>query len=262
MKPRVILAGGSGFLGTRLAEDLARRGYEPLVLTRSTRLHTGLVRQRHWDGRTVADWAEELNHAFAMINLAGRSVNCRYTSTNRREIQQSRIEPTLALGQALQRCSHPPKVWVQASSLAIYGDAGDHWCDETTEPGEGFPVETCLRWEEAFNSVATPRTRALSCESASLSTRGAARSRLSKAWSAGFWAVPPVRAGNILAGSTGATSTRCSAGQSNGTTLRAPSMRLHLLRYQTPSLCAKCAFACTGRGVHPPRIGWLISEPG
>ncbi|HWX22875.1 MAG TPA: TIGR01777 family oxidoreductase [Candidatus Binatia bacterium] len=159
MKPRVILAGGSGFLGTRLAEDLARRGYEPLVLTRSTRLHTGLVRQRHWDGRTVADWAEELNHAFAMINLAGRSVNCRYTSTNRREIQQSRIEPTLALGQALQRCSHPPKVWVQASSLAIYGDAGDHWCDETTEPGEGFPVETCLRWEEAFNSVATPRTR-------------------------------------------------------------------------------------------------------
>jgi uncharacterized protein (TIGR01777 family) len=159
MKPRVILAGGSGFLGTRLAAELAGNGYEIVVLSRRPGARAGQIRQRYWDGRTVADWAVELDHALAVVNLAGRSVNCRYTSRNRREIQSSRIEPTLAIGRAVQACAHPPKVWVQASSLAIYGDTGEQWCTESNPPGQGFPVETCLLWEEAFDSVPTPQTR-------------------------------------------------------------------------------------------------------
>jgi uncharacterized protein (TIGR01777 family) len=100
-----------------------------------------------------------LNGARAVINLAGKSVNCRYTAENRREINESRVNSVTAIGEAIRACSKPPSVLVQSASLAIYGDAGDDWCDETTSPGDGFAVETCLLWEKAFADSSTPQTR-------------------------------------------------------------------------------------------------------
>lgn len=156
---RVILAGGSGFLGQSLAGALDAKGYEVVVLTRRPDQALGSRKQAGWDGKSAGEWASLLEGAEAVVNLTGKSVNCRYTPENRTEIIESRVDSVNVLGEAISRCSIPPKAWVQAGSLAIYGDAGDKICDETAEPGEGFPVETCLLWEQAFNAAHTPRTR-------------------------------------------------------------------------------------------------------
>jgi uncharacterized protein (TIGR01777 family) len=156
---RIILAGGSGFLGTLLSQFLTERGYEVVVLTRRPNQNTGSPKEIRWDGRTLGPWAEQLNGAHAVVNLAGKSVNCRYTQENRREINESRVNSVRAIGEAIRACSAAPSALVQAASLAIYGDAGDRWCDESTSHGDGFPVETCLLWEKAFEELPTPQTR-------------------------------------------------------------------------------------------------------
>ncbi|MFY9607914.1 MAG: NAD-dependent epimerase/dehydratase family protein [Blastocatellia bacterium] len=156
---RVILAGGSGFLGQSLAGELAAKGYEVIVLTRRPNQGPGPVKQTGWDGKSLGEWTSLFDGAAAVVNLTGKSVNCRYTPENRKEIIESRIDPVNVVGEAISRCSMPPKAWVQAGSLAIYGDAGDRICDENAPPGEGFPVETCLLWERAFSAIETPRTR-------------------------------------------------------------------------------------------------------
>ncbi|MFL6257966.1 MAG: TIGR01777 family oxidoreductase [Pyrinomonadaceae bacterium] len=158
-KGRVVLAGGSGFLGRALAEAFAHAGYEPVVLTRRVRKRGARVRQVAWDGRTLGAWTRELEGAAAVVNLAGRSVECRHTSKHRREIVESRVDSVETLGRAIAACDEPPQVLVQAASLAIYGDAGRRICVEDAPAGQGFPVEVCLRWEQVFNSLELPATR-------------------------------------------------------------------------------------------------------
>jgi uncharacterized protein len=158
-KGRVVLAGGSGFLGRALAEAFARAGYEPVVLTRRVRGRGARVRQVEWDGRTVGPWARELEGAAAVVNLAGRSVDCRHTPKHRREIVESRVHSVEVIGRAVAACEEPPKVLVQAASLAVYGDAGRRVCAEDAPAGRGFPVEVCLRWERVFDSLELPATR-------------------------------------------------------------------------------------------------------
>lgn len=156
---RVVLAGGSGFLGQALADDLCQNGYDVVILTRSPRRGTGPIQQVGWDGRTAGTWRECLEGAKAVVNLTGRSVNCRYTPENRREIIESRVQSVEAINRAIVACAAPPAAIVQSGSLAIYGDPGDRVCDESAPPGEGFSVDTCLLWEKAFNSLPTPHTR-------------------------------------------------------------------------------------------------------
>ena len=156
---RIILAGGSGFLGTLLAQELAAQGCEVIVLTRTPSSRQGPIKEVQWDGRTLGPWTGQLNGARAVVNLTGRSVNCRFTPENRREIIESRVNSVRIIGEAIRRCAQPPRVLVQASGQAIYGDYGETVCDETTPPGEGFLVETCLQWEKAFNDSFTPSTR-------------------------------------------------------------------------------------------------------
>ena len=156
-KGRVVLAGGSGFLGRALAEAFERAGYEPVVLTRRARKSS--ARQVEWDGRTVGPWARELEGAAAVVNLAGRSVDCRHTPEHRREIVESRTHSVEAVGRAIAACAEPPKVLVQAGSLAVYGDAGRRVCGEDAPAGRGFPAEVCLRWEQVFDSLELPATR-------------------------------------------------------------------------------------------------------
>jgi len=201
---RIIVAGGSGFLGSLLAPQAVARGYQVIILTRrnengprtvpvrsgldsertsefgthtfahSDALRTGTVRgplssgallpgrpvtHVQWDGRTLGPWAAQLNGARAVINLAGRSVNCRFTQENRREIIESRVNSVNLLGEAMRRCAQPPRVFIQAAGQAIYGDYGEGVCDEGAPPGEGFLVKTCLVWEKAFNELPTSGTR-------------------------------------------------------------------------------------------------------
>jgi uncharacterized protein (TIGR01777 family) len=164
---RIILAGGSGFIGTLLARDLAAVGYEVIILSRDAARSgsgtpTGALRQctaLQWDGRTLGPWAKSLEGALAVVNLAGRSVNCHHNEKNRHEIIASRVNSVRVLGEAIQSCRQAPAVWVQAGGEGIYGDDGEGCCDESTAPGKGFLVETCQLWERAFNEATTPGTR-------------------------------------------------------------------------------------------------------
>jgi uncharacterized protein len=157
----IVLTGGSGFLGRSLTPFLSACGYRVVVLSRSAGATGAEVETLHWDGEHPGAWCDALDGASAVINLTGRSVNCRYTAKNRREILDSRINSVRVLGEAIAQSRRPPGVLVQASSLAIYGDAGDVVCDEKAPPGKGFGAEVCLQWEAAVNSLDLPHTRAV-----------------------------------------------------------------------------------------------------
>ena len=160
MKPkRIVIAGGTGFLGKLLIQALAARGDEVVVLTRRTDVDVAPARVVYWDGRTIGPWAAELDGADAVVNMAGKNVSCRYTPEALREINASRVDSVNVIGDAIRQCKAPPSVWAQTGSLAIYGDPGDAICDETAPAGEGIPVDTCLRWERAFAESPTPHTR-------------------------------------------------------------------------------------------------------
>jgi uncharacterized protein (TIGR01777 family) len=111
------------------------------------------MRHEHWNGVTLGDWAHLLDGAQAVVNLTGRSVNCRHTPEHKREIMDSRVNSVRVLGQAISTCTQVPEVFVQASSLAIYGDPGERWCDEDAPHADGFSEEVCKRWEDAFEEV-------------------------------------------------------------------------------------------------------------
>ena len=154
-----MIPGGSGFLGRSLSDHLVGKGYQVVMLSRSPTVNPGRAQEEAWDGKTIGTWSRLLDGAEAVVNLAGKSVNCRYTPANRKEIIDSRIDSVNAIGAAIASCEKPPDVWVQAGSLAIYGDTGNRICDETAPYGDGFPVETCVLWEQAFDEAQTPDTR-------------------------------------------------------------------------------------------------------
>jgi uncharacterized protein (TIGR01777 family) len=155
---KVILAGGSGFLGQALGRRLAAAGREVVVLSRAPRPDAPF-REVFWDAATAGAWTAELEGAAAVINLAGRSINCVHTPENRRAILASRLNAVTALGAGFARAANPPPVWVQCSATGFYGDAGDRGCDETQPVGEGFLAEVCRRWEETFAALALPGVR-------------------------------------------------------------------------------------------------------
>ncbi len=155
---RIVLAGGSGFVGQALAGRLVADGHEVIVLSRGGSQTTqGTVVA--WDGSTVGAWAGFLEDALAVVNLTGKNINCRLTPTNRREIVRSRVASVQAVGEAIRRCRRPPRVWVQTAAVGIYGDSGDQVCDESTPPGTGFLGETCRQWETAFDECPAPGVR-------------------------------------------------------------------------------------------------------
>ncbi|MBI1760461.1 MAG: NAD-dependent epimerase/dehydratase family protein, partial [Acidobacteria bacterium] len=164
---RIVIPGGTGFLGRLLAESLTARGYEIVVLTRTPQPSPFPAQQVVWDGTTLGAWAKELEGAAAVINLAGRSVNCRYNATNRRAIYASRLRSTAAIDTAIAQCAQPPRVWLNASSATIYRDARDRAMDESTgDIGTGFSVDVCQQWERAFAEAQTPHTRKVALRTA------------------------------------------------------------------------------------------------
>ena len=159
MKPRIVLAGGSGFIGQSLSPSLVSKNYEIVVLTRGKSNHHGRIREAHWDGKKLGEWTQFVNGALGLVNLTGRSINTRHTPEHRREIIDSRVDSVRILGEAIGRCVQPPKVFVQLAGVGIYGDKGERICDETTAPGDDFVSEVCKKWEAAFDSVDSPNTR-------------------------------------------------------------------------------------------------------
>lgn len=159
-RAKIVIPGGAGYLGRYLAAHFVGQGCEVVVLSRTARQPHDSVRYVAWDGATHGDWVGELEGAAAVINLAGRSVNCRYNARNRRAIYDSRLDSTRVLGAAIAASTRPPRVWLNASSATIYRHALDRAMDEWTgEIGQGFSVDVCQRWEQTFFESATPRTR-------------------------------------------------------------------------------------------------------
>ncbi len=162
---RIILAGGSGFLGQALAQRFCESGTDVVILTRARRGRTDGVKELAWDGKSLGEWVELVDGADAVINLTGRSVDCRYTAANRRIIIASRVDSTRVLGEAIARCAKPPRVWLNASSATIYKHTFTTPMDEagetgaTTEAKDDFSVEVIRQWERALDEARTPATR-------------------------------------------------------------------------------------------------------
>lgn len=169
---KIILAGGSGFLGHALAAHFLSSGHAVTVLTRSLETKVKGFRKIQWDACTLGDWARELDGATAVINLTGRSVNCRYHMRNRRLILGSRVRSTQVIGEAIAQCKTPPPVWLNASTATIYqhtfGPAWDeagHICG-TPEAKDEFSVQVAAEWEKALNEAQTPVTRKVAMRAA------------------------------------------------------------------------------------------------
>jgi hypothetical protein len=167
------MPGGSGQVGSVLARAFQRDGHEVIVLSRSGT--PGPWRAVRWDAETLGDWAGELDGADVVINLAGRSVNCRYNDANRKAIVDSRVKSTTAVGKAIGQVGRPPRVWLQASTATIYAHRYDAPNDEKTGILGGgddspdtwrFSIDVATGWERAANEADTPQTRKVLLRSA------------------------------------------------------------------------------------------------
>ena len=147
---KIIVAGASGFLGRHLSRYFNQRGWDVVGFARRKSGIGEHCRFVEWDGKSMADWAEELNGSDVLVNLAGRSVNCRYNAANKREILDSRLQSTNVLGRAISDCDDPPELWMNSSMATIYRHADDRPQSDIGELGEGFSAETAKAWESAF----------------------------------------------------------------------------------------------------------------
>lgn len=156
----MVIAGGTGFLGRSLVEVFQKKNWNITILTRGVSQTKHGVHFVHWDAASVGEWSNCLNGADVLINLNGKSVDCRYTEKNKSLIYSTRLDATHALGKAIKQCSSPPKVWMNAASATIYRHSLDQEMDEYTgEIGSGFSVDVCLKWEAAFHHYDLPHTR-------------------------------------------------------------------------------------------------------
>ena len=179
MKPRkIVIAGGTGFIGRELVKFFSND--ELIVLTRGiSNVQTNSYDKNQplptnqqlrfvtWDAATKGDWCKELDGADIVINLCGKSVNCRYTTTNKEAIFSSRTNPTKAIGEAIARSVDPPRLWINAASATIYRHATDRPQDEYNgEIENDFSVQVCKTWEKTFFDCRTPFTRKVALRTA------------------------------------------------------------------------------------------------
>ncbi|HEX4724281.1 MAG TPA: TIGR01777 family oxidoreductase [Pseudonocardiaceae bacterium] len=177
---KIVIAGGSGHIGRFLATSLAARGNEVVILSRGTQVAD--VRVVPWDGRTEGPWVDEVNGCDAVINLAGRSVSCRYTPANLKEMMDSRVESTRVVGAAISGATAPPPVWLQMSTATIYAHRYDATNDEATgviggaEQGVpsywAYSVEIAKAWEATQQAADTPNTRQVALRTAMVMSPG------------------------------------------------------------------------------------------
>lgn len=160
--PRLVIPGGSGFLGHYLAHYFNKKGWEVYVLSRRLQPNQRNIQFLEWDGKTLGDWIKIIDGADAIVNMAGRTVNCRYNAVNKKQILDSRIDSTKALGQAIAQTKHKPKLWINSSSATIYQDtrgntpANDEYNGQV---GDDFSMNICKAWEKEFMANDLSATR-------------------------------------------------------------------------------------------------------
>jgi uncharacterized protein (TIGR01777 family) len=181
---KVVVPGGTGQVGAVLRRALAARGDDVVVLSRTPVQCEAGVRHVSWDGRTLGEWSAELDGADAVVNLAGRTVSCRYTDTNLRQMMSSRIDSTRVVGEAIGRAARPPAVWLQMSTATIYADSRSRSDDRPHDERNGilggdepdvplyweYSVRIARRWEQAQAAASTPDTRRVALRTAMVMT--------------------------------------------------------------------------------------------
>jgi uncharacterized protein len=175
---RILIPGGLGHLGQLLTRHFLAQGHAVTILTRRPTHATSSAswKELSWNGRTLGCWMEELEYTDVLVNLAGRSVDCRYNAKNREDILRSRVDSTAVLGSAIQAIRRPPRLWLNASTATIYchtfGQPMDEHCGEfggnepDTPPSWRFNIEVARQWEQAFFSSQTPATRKVALRAA------------------------------------------------------------------------------------------------
>jgi uncharacterized protein len=171
---RIVIPAGNGQVGTVLSRHFHAQGHVVVVLARKPL--PAPWRVVSWDGGNFGDWTSELENSDVLINLAGRSVNCRYTEANRKAIMDSRTETTRLLGRAIGQLAHPPRLWMNASTATIYRHIYDRPMDERTGEIGGnepdvpanwkFSIDVATRWEAAFFEAKTANVRKVALRSA------------------------------------------------------------------------------------------------
>jgi uncharacterized protein (TIGR01777 family) len=171
---KIVIPGGTGQVGTVLARAFHGNGHNVVVLSRN--VITLPWRSVAWDGKTLGDWISEIDGADVVVNLAGRSVNCRYGAENRRAILESRVSSTRVVGEAISGAKRPPRVWLQASTATIYAHRYDAANDERSGIIGGnepeipdtwkFSIDVARAWERALDEAETPETRKVKLRSA------------------------------------------------------------------------------------------------
>lgn len=157
VKRKVVVAGGNGFLGRNLKLFLEQAGFSVSVLTRNPKTKGDI----QWDAKSLGDWAEDLDGSFALINLAGRTVDCRYNEKNKAAILNSRIDSTNVLHQAVAGCNEPPAIWMNSSTSTIYNDTRGNAPANTevaNNIGDDFSMGVARKWEACFFDVDLPNT--------------------------------------------------------------------------------------------------------
>ncbi|MFN7045985.1 MAG: TIGR01777 family oxidoreductase [Flavobacterium sp.] len=159
MKNKLIIAAGTGFLGNVLIQHFKNKFEEIIVLTRGKSETKNRIKYINWDAKSFSGWEKELENADVVINLAGKSVDCRYTEKNKAEILASRIDSTKILNEAILQCENPPKHFINSSTATIYRHSEDKEMDEYSgEIGNDFSMNIAKSWEKTFYEVETPKT--------------------------------------------------------------------------------------------------------
>lgn len=167
--PKLIIPGGSGFLGLQLARHFGAKGWVIYILSRQQKASEGNIHFLQWDGKTLGAWAKEIDGADAMVNMAGRTVNCRYNDKNKKQILDSRIDSTRVLGEAVAKATNKPKVWINSSSATIYQDtrgavpANDEYEGKV---GTDFSMNICKAWEKEFKAAPSDSVRKIALRTA------------------------------------------------------------------------------------------------
>jgi len=152
----IIIAGGTGFLGQVLESYFSKKGYVVKILTRNPKQDNHI----YWDAKYRDQWTKELENTEALINLTGKSVDCRYTEKNKKLIYNSRIDSTNILGYAINTCKNPPKVWLNSSTATIYKHSLEkQMTEEHGNIGNDFSMNIAKAWEKAFYDFTTPKIR-------------------------------------------------------------------------------------------------------